>query len=159
MMTLEDLSYRVLPMVKPGRALADSEWTTLKCAAEVLTRGAAAQLTADRIADNVESFLISGRSRRAWRVRVLLTLMEFLPVAFYGQRFNRMSCDDRRRMMEEHMVGGRHLWGVCAKIRVLVFMGIYGDERVQPAMGFVPVSLRRRSDAERNPVHSIGLTQ
>ena len=146
-------------MVKPGRALADSEWTTLQRAAEVLIQGAAVQPVPERVADNVETFLVSGRSRRAWRVRVLLTLIELLPIPMYGLRFSNMTIEDRRRLMEDRMIGGRHVWAVCAKIRVLVFMGLYGDEAMQPTIGFVPVPLRKRYTTKHPSINAIGLTQ
>lgn len=157
--TLEEVAYRLLPMVQPGRALADSEWTTLRSAVEVLLSGAVAQPAPEQVANNIESFLIKGRSQRAWRVRVLLTLLEYLPIPSCGDRFSRLDVELRRRLVEERMIGGRYLWGVCAKVRVLVIMGFYGDRTIQPLMGFVPVPLRKRYTSQEASIGTTGLTQ
>lgn len=143
--TLEDLSYRVLPRVRPGRALADSEWATLMRAAETLNEGSPTAVSPARVADNVERFLVAGRSRRAFRVRVLLTLLDCLPLVLYGRRFRELSLPARRRLVEERFIGGKHVWGLCAKVRLLVLVGTYGDKAAHPATGFVPIPLRARN--------------
>lgn len=142
--TLEDLSYRVLPRVKVGRALSDSEWTTLMTLAEIMGDGAPMRVPPSRVADNVERFMIHGRSARAFRVRVLLTLVEYMTVPGFGARFSRLDRDTRRKVVEARFVQGDHLWGVCAKARMLVLMGMYGDRKAMDAIGFVPVALRTR---------------
>ena len=157
--TLEEVAYRVLPRVNAGRALADVEWATLKSAAEVFVSESPVAISPEKIADNVEAFLIAGRSKRAWRVRVLLTLIEYIPLPFYGLRFSDLSVLERRRVIEERMIHGRNLWGICAKIRMLVTMGIYGDAVAQPAIGFVPVPLRNRHIATRGAIEPASLTQ
>lgn len=154
--TLEEVSYRVLPRVTVGRALAGAEWRTLASAAEVLLAGSPVAIAPTQVADNVERFLIAGRSRRAFRVRVLLTLLEYASVPEFGARFSRMSLSDRRRIVEERMMPGHHVWGVCAKVRLLVLMGTYGDQRAHGALGVLPVMARPRirhrglTDAERD---------
>jgi hypothetical protein len=142
--TLEDVSYRVLPRVHAGRALADSEWRTLMRMAETLLEECPVEISPWQVADNVERFLIAGRSRRAWRVRVLLTLLEFLPVPFYGAPFSKLDRRDRRTLVDERLIGGRHLWSICAKVKLLVTVGIYGDRKAHPAIGFVPIRIRPR---------------
>lgn len=142
--TLEDVAYRVLPRVHTGRLFAESEWRTLVAAAEVLLEGAAVSLPARRVADNVERFLFEGRSRRAWRVRVLLTTIELSTLPLYGKRFSELSLDERRRVVVERFARGGHIWRLCAKVRLLVMMGAYGDERASEAVGYVPVAERPR---------------
>lgn len=136
--TLDELAYRVLPQVAPGRALADSEWRTLRFAAETLLEELPFQLGPERIADNVERFLCEGRSRRAWRCRILLTLLELLPLATQGlprKCFSHMRGSERRRFFERHVVRGAGPWGLVGKVRYLVLMGAYGDESVPSSMG------------------------
>lgn len=112
--------------------------------AETLLEGCPVQVTAERAADNVERFLIEGRSRRVWRIRVLLTLLEFLPIPLYGAAFSELSAASRRQLIEERLMEGNHIWGVCAKVRLLVLMGIYGDAQAYAATGVLPVPDRPR---------------
>jgi hypothetical protein len=141
--TLQSVLMRVLPLPRPGRCFADGEWRTLARAAEVMLP-TARDVPPEDVADNVERFLVRGRSRRAWRVRVLMHLVEFLPVAEYGKPFSRMTLAERRHLVETRYVDGRGLWGLAAKIRFLVLLGAYGDARMNTSTGFVPVSTRRR---------------
>jgi len=143
--TLEDVAYRLLPRLEPGRALAHGEWLTLVSVAEVLLDGSPHEAPSDRVADNVERFLIAGRSRRAWRVRLLLELVQWLPVIDFGSRFTVLPREMRRRLIEEKWIRDRrHLWRVCAKVRDLVVLGAYGDARAGALTGYVPVPLRPR---------------
>ena len=71
-------------------------------------------------------------------------LVEFSPL-LRGQRpLSRMSLAQRRRLVRERYIDGRHVWGICAKIRFLVVMGAYGDSRVHAPTSYVPVSQRPR---------------
>jgi hypothetical protein len=143
--TLEDVAYRLLPRVEPGRALAHREWSTLVSAAEVLLEGSPHDGAPHRIADNVENFLIAGRSRRAWRVRLLLELVEWLPVFETARRFGRLPRRERRALVEAKWINDpRNLWRICAKIRDLVILGAYGDSQAVVLTGYVPVPLRPR---------------
>lgn len=132
---LDEVAYRVLPQVAPGRALASSEWRTLRAAAEVLLEDLPLEITTAEIADNVERFLCTGRSKRAWRCRVLLTLLELITLPVYRQTFSALSLSQRKALFEERVIGARGLWGVCAKVRYLVIMGAYGDERAHAQLG------------------------
>jgi hypothetical protein len=142
--TLEHVARRLLPKVAPGRALASAEWVTLTRVAEVLLEGAPHGITPAETADNVEKFLLAGRSRRAWRVRVLLQLIEHLPLATEGRTFTTMSRERRRALIERRWVGGRHVWRICAKVRNLVILGAYSDSRVAARTGYVPLHERPR---------------
>ena len=130
----------------PGRALADREWTTLMRVAEPLLIGSPVQVPPARVADNVEQFLITGRSRRAFRVRVLLNLLEWLPVASYGSTFSQLSTLERQQLLEDKLIPGKHLWGVCAKVRLLILMGIYGDSATMASLGLSPRDARKRAE-------------
>jgi len=134
-LSLDEVAYRVLPQVAPGRALASSEWRTLRAAAEVLLEALPIEITASEVADNVERFLCTGRSRRAWRCRVLLTLLELITFHTHARRFSALSQAERKALFAERVIGARGLWGVCAKVRYLVLMGAYGDERVHAQLG------------------------
>lgn len=150
--TLDELAYRVLPQVAPGRALADTEWLTLQRAADVLLEALPMEMDATRTADNVERFLCNGRSKRAWRCRVLLTLLELLPLSTHARRFSLLSAAERKQLFEAQIVGAHGLWGICAKVRYLVLMGAYGDESVPEQLGvWIPGEVRpRRAHARRS---------
>jgi hypothetical protein len=142
--TLEGVVLAFFPRVPVGRALAHTEWLTLANVAEVLLQGAPHDVTAEQTADNVEAFLRAGRSRRAWRVRVLLELIEVMPLATHGARFSVLSRERRRALIESKWVAGHNLWRVCSKVRNLVILGAYGDRRAAAKTGYVPVPLRPR---------------
>jgi len=147
--TLDECAYRVLPQVAPGRVLASSEWRTLSAAAEVLLVESPLDLSPARVADNVERFLQEGRSKRAWRCRVLLTVLEYLPLTVLHRRFSQMTPRKRRELFEARIIGARGLWGLCGKVRYLVIMGAYGDESTPAKLGvWEPGALRpERSNA------------
>jgi hypothetical protein len=132
---LDEVAYRVLPQVAPGRALASSEWRTLRAAAEVLLEAVPLEVTSSEVADNVERFLCTGRSKRAWRCRVLLTLLELITLHTHARCFSALTKTERKQLFTERVIGARGLWGVCAKVRYLVIMGAYGDERVHAQLG------------------------
>jgi hypothetical protein len=141
--TLQSLLLRLLPLPSPGRALAETEWRTLVRLAEALVPDSV-EMPSQAIADNVEKFLIRGRSRRAWRVRALMQVVEWSPLVVGRRPLSRMSVAERRRLVVEYYVDGRGLWGICAKARYLVLIGVYGDGRLHAATSYVPVSRRRR---------------
>lgn len=147
--TLEQVAYRLLPRVDAGRALADAEWRTLVNLADVLLEGSPLPLPPEEVADGVEQFLIAGRSRKAWRCRVLLTLIERASLVTHRRSFARLSRDERRQLIEQRYVGGVGIWALCAKVRYLVLMGAYGNPRAAEATGFVPMEQRARF-AERD---------
>jgi hypothetical protein len=139
---LQSILLRTLPLPPAGRALAESEYRTLVAITEVLFP--AREVPPEEVADNVEAFLVRGRSRRAWRIRALLHLIEWLPIVLHGKPLTRLTLDERRRLVERRYVDGAGLWAICAKIRYLVLLGAYGDARMHVTTGFVPVSKRRR---------------
>jgi hypothetical protein len=141
--TVQSLLLRVLPLPPAGKVLAETEWRTLARIAEVLVPDSQ-EVSPEDIADNVEGFLIRGRSKRAWRVRALLQIVEWSPVTIGRRPLSRMTLEERHRLVEERYVDGHGLWGICAKIRYLVLMGTYGDERLHAPTSYVPVSGRRR---------------
>jgi hypothetical protein len=142
--TLEELSYRVLPRVDPGRALADVEWRTLSRVAEAMHQSMSERPSAEEVADNVERFLSIGRWKRAFRVRALLTLIEWLPLTTHRKSFSSLSVEQRRELIAKRFVAGEHVWAVCAKVRLLVVMGTFGDARARAATGYIPVAERTR---------------
>ena len=92
---LEQLARWILPVTAPGRVLAPRESLVLERAAEVLLAGTALDVPAADVARNVEEFLRRGRSRRAWRVRVLLTLIEVAPMSTHRRPFSRLTFEER----------------------------------------------------------------
>jgi hypothetical protein len=148
---LQSILLRALPLPPAGRALAESEYRTLVAITEVLIPGPTREIPPEEVADNVEAFLVRGRSRRAWRIRALLHLIEWLPVVVHGKPLSHLALDVRRELVEKRYVDGSGLWAICAKVRYLVLLGAYGDARMHVATGFVPVSKRRRfQQAEHN---------
>lgn len=147
--SLERVVRRVLPAVDAGRALSRSERVTLMQAAEVLLEGAAVELAASRVADNIDAFLVAGRSRRAWRVRVLLRVIELTPMATHRRPFSRLTRAERRALVRERWTTGHHVYRLCAKVRNLVILGAYGDPRAAEATGYVPVPKRPRFQKDR----------
>lgn len=148
--TLDEVAYRVLPQVAPGRAFADSEWRTLRAAAETLLEELPFELSPTRVADNVERFLCEGRSKRAWRCRVLMTVLELMPLSVRGRRFSELARAERRELFEAYVIGGHGLWGLCGKVRYLVLMGTYGDESVPSKLGvLIPNEARAKRAARR----------
>jgi len=141
---LQTILLRTLPLPPAGHALAESEYRTLVAVAGVLLPGAEREVPPEDVADNVEAFLVRGRSRRAWRIRALLHLIEWLPVVVYGRPLTQLTPEQRRELVEQHYIDGRGLWGICAKVRYLVLLGAYGDARMHVATDYVPVSKRRR---------------
>ncbi len=148
--TLRTLAHWLLPRPRPGALLADSEQRTLAAAAEVLLEGIAFELQSGEVTRNVERFLAARGSRRAWRVRVLLTVVELAPAVLLGKRrFSRMSRDERARLMRDKMVDGSHIWGVCGRIRPLVYLGAYASPAARNDVGWVPVPERARFRVRR----------
>jgi hypothetical protein len=142
--TLEDAAHLLLPRVPVGRALAHAEWLTLVYVTEVLLKGAPHDVAPEQAADNVEVFLRAGRSRRAWRVRVLLTLIELTPLATHRRRFSGLSPEERCALIERKWIAGHGVWRICSKVKNLVILGAYGDRGAAAKTGYVPVPLRPR---------------
>jgi len=117
---------------------------TLERVADVMLEGAPSGVAAHDVAWNVNEFLVRGRSRRAWRVRVLLTVIELAPLTTHGRPFSALSRDERTRLIRHKWVSGRHVWRICAKVRNLVILGAYGDRRAAERTGYVPVPQRPR---------------
>ncbi|MDX2052443.1 MAG: hypothetical protein SFV15_08640 [Polyangiaceae bacterium] len=146
---LEELVYRTLPRVDPGRALSNWEWKVLTAIAEALHEGSPVAISKEQIADNVETFLICGNSRRAFRVRALLATLELLPVVSTGSRLSQMGVSERRAFLYHKFEHGHRVYRLCAKVRYLVFMGVYGDEAAKGATQFVDVPNRPRFQRKR----------
>ncbi len=143
-MTLQALLLRALPSVAPGGAFAESERRTLAAAATVLLEGSPVAVAPAEVVDAVERFLIAGRSKRAWRIRALLTLVEWAPVTLRRKRFSKMSHDERRRLVTERYITGKGVWAVCAKVRFIVYLGAYGSAKAHGPTGYVPMAARPR---------------
>jgi hypothetical protein len=143
LVALQSLLLRLLPPPPPGKVFAETEWRTLVRLAATLVP-ASVGMPPEDIADNIEKFLVQGRSRRAWRVRALMQVVEWSPLTVGRRPLSQMSAGERRRFVVERYVEGRGLWGICAKARYLVLLGTYGDRRLHAPTSYVPVSSRRR---------------
>lgn len=145
--TLEDLARVVLPKLPEGRMLADSEKRTLVAMAEVCLEGSPALVTPREAVETFERFLIQGQSKRAWRCRLLLTLVEYAPIVAYGRPVSMMSVDQRKRYVREKLMRGGFPWSTCAKVRYLAYAGAYGHASANKAVGFAPFAERPRAKA------------
>ena len=134
----------ILPRLPEGRAFAPSEWRTLAAIAEIVREGAPAERTGEQIANNVEAFLTAGQSRRAWRIRALLRLLEYLPLRDTGLTLTSMAPGARSKLIREKFQHAQGLWWIAAKARYLVFMGLYGGSSAPLATGFKPPRERAR---------------
>jgi hypothetical protein len=146
--TLEHVARLALPRLKPGRVLADPERETLIRMAEVLLEGCPVGISMAQVADNFERFLVLGRSKRAWRCRLLLTLVEYAPMAAYGRPLRLLSKEDRRRFVADKLMKGGPLWSLCAKVRYFALLGAYGDQAGSAATGFIEFPKRKRAVAQ-----------
>lgn len=154
-LTLKDLAVLVLPPLAPGRALAKRERAVLEHVVEVFLEGAPVEITRERAAENIERFLIAGRSRRAWRVRVLLTAIELSPLPTERRLFSKLPLAVRTAIVRDRWAAGRRLNRIYGKVRNLAILGIYGDTRAAAATGYVPLSLRPRFRAETTGVAQV----
>lgn len=144
-MSLAHVAAFVLPNLDAGHALAKRELRTLVRVVEVFLQTAPVPgLTAERAAANIERFLVVGRSRRAWRVRVLLTAIEISTLPTHRRRFSQLSLEARTRVVREEWAGGHHFYRILGKIRNLAILGIYAAPEAQVASGYVPVPKRSR---------------
>ncbi len=146
--TLEDLARAVLPKVEPGHALAVAERETLLRMAEVLLEDCPNTIPRSEVVDHLDRFLVKGKSKRAWRCRLLLTLVEYAPLVAYGRPVRRMSLEQRRRFVREKLMAGGFPWSTCAKVRYLAYAGAYGHPAANAATGFVPFADRNRAETQ-----------
>lgn len=142
--TLASLARAVLPRLEPRSALSTSERLTLERAAEVLVAGGPHGVSPADVVRNVERFLVIGRSRRAWRVRVLLRLIEASSIPRYRRPFSRLTIAERRELVVREWVGGKRIGRICSKVKPLVVLGAYGDGAAAARLGYVPVHRRKR---------------
>jgi hypothetical protein len=150
--TLEDVARVVLPQLPPGRALADVEKRTLRDMAGVLLEGSPVDTSLDDVVEGFERFLLKSKSKRGWRCRALLTLVEYAPIAAYGKPLRLMSLEERRSYVRDKLKAGGFPWSMCAKVRYLVYACAYATPAAERATGFVPFERRRRAI-------DLGLTQ
>jgi len=155
-LTLEHVARAVLPAPAPGRALAESERATLARIAEVILEGSPVEIPLSRVVDNFDRFLVAGRSRRAWRCRLLLTLVEYAPVLALGGTLGMLSRDERRRFVLDKLARGGRLWSLCAKVRYFAYVGAYGDPAGVRATGFVAMADRARIVKPRRVMEEAG---
>src|SRR5690349_8466069 len=95
-LTLERLARALLPRVPPGAFFSPLERQVSAAPAEVMLRGSPVPPPPDQVVRTVEQFLLVGRSRRAWRVRVLCVVVELAPVfLLFTRRFTRLSLERR----------------------------------------------------------------
>jgi hypothetical protein len=129
---------------RPGAFFSDRERNTITCVAEVQLEGEPSKVTPEAAIQNLENFLERGHSRRAVRIRVMLGVLELLPLTLGRRPFSRLSPAVRRDVVRRHLATGGHLWKVCAKVRQLIYLGAYADESSQSTIGFVQVRSRAR---------------
>jgi hypothetical protein len=152
--TLETIARTLLPSPSTDRVLAPSERRTLALAADAILEGASSSIDIDveEVARNVERFIGAPTSRRAWRVRVLLTLFEVAPIlsirwrlkSWRSRPFSRMTRDERIAFVNARLAHEpNHIWAICSRIRPLVYLGTYASPSARQAVGFIEVGDRR----------------
>lgn len=141
---IPELVQRVLPAVRPGHSISEIEWSVLEKAAETFLEGSPLEIEPSKVVENAEVFFNEGASRRLWRIRLLFILVEMLPLAVYGRRFTQLTATERRKLAEEYLASDKRIWRLAGKIRILVYLGAYGDVEASKATGFVPIPLRAR---------------
>ena len=153
---LQHILMFLLPRVAPGNFFSPFERAPYLAAAEVLLEGCPVKMTAEEGLKNMENFLVSARSQRAWRIRILLVIVELAPLFLLGKkRFSKLSLEDRKTLMATRFQHGSHVWAICGKIKQLVYLGVYGDKRAERAIGFVPWYERPRfSELKRGDLKS-----
>jgi hypothetical protein len=72
-----------------------------------------------------------------------------LPVVSTGSRLSEMSPERRRAFLYEKFEYGNRVYRLCAKVRYLVLMGVYGDEAAKGPTSFVDVQDRARFQRKR----------
>ncbi len=141
-MTLETLASMLLPRPQLGRIFSENERRTLAAAADVLLEGVDFDISADVVVRNIERFI--GGSRRAWRVRVLLEIVELAPLAVGQLPFSRGTKEQRTRFIREKVATGGHLWVLCRRIRPLIHLGAYATPDARRRVGWIEVENRVR---------------
>jgi hypothetical protein len=144
----EAIAQLVLARPRPGAFFSDRERRTITGVAEVMLDGEPSKTTPEGAIETLERFLVCGRSRLALRIRVMLAVLEMLPLTLGRRPFSRLPFALRRDIVRRHLATGHHLWKVCSKVRQLIFLGAYADEPAQAAVGFVQVRLRARYRAK-----------
>ncbi len=123
--------------------------------AEVLLDDCPVDVPLREMVERFERFLVQGRSRRGWRCRMLLTLVEYAPIAVYGRPVRMLSIEQRRRYVRERLMRGGFPWSICAKVRYLAYAGAYGHTAADAATGFIPFAQRRRAGSAANEVQEV----
>jgi hypothetical protein len=141
-MTLHGLVLLLLPPSRPGRVFSARERRTLAAAAEVLLKDVDFPIAADDVIANVERFI--GGSRRAWRVRALLALVEAAPLASGQAPFSRLAPAARARVIRERFASNGRVWALCRRIRPLVLLGAYASPDARRRVGWIDVPDRPR---------------
>jgi choline dehydrogenase-like flavoprotein len=129
--------------------LSKRERRTLKAFVEAWHDGDRAAVSPTEIAANVETYLSGIKSERVREVkRSLLTVEYFVP--FPALRpFSRLPVANRREATQRRLSRSRNSLLVkhLARIRALCLMGMYGDERMQTRMGYIPIDARPANQA------------
>ncbi|MCW3065275.1 MAG: family oxidoreductase [Solirubrobacterales bacterium] len=133
------------------RYLGHAEFRALAALAEVLVPGH--DVSPERVAANVDSYLAGFPAQGKWRIRIALLGLAIYPLLWLRPPFTIMSLDMRRRFVERRFVvdvWDRRLPGPLrtlsqAMIRAaqqMAFLGFYGEERAQREVGYLPFSAR-----------------
>lgn len=130
--------------------LSKQERRTVEAFAEVFIEGAHEAIPPGEIMRNIDRHLQRIESNRTQSLKlVLFTIEHVLPrrtFPFFRRPFSKMDPTERKKFIENtlHNPRDRGLLRDLAKIRTLFIAGYYGDPRVYPSIGFVPVPDRTR---------------
>lgn len=135
--------------------LSAREWRTLEAFAEVFIEGEPEILTPREITQNIDRYLAQVRSSRVISLRLSLLLVEYvLPRLNWWplrRSFSRLRPSARKKLLQDRLQNPRlpRLFRDFAKVKTLFLLGYYGDERVHPSIGFVPVAHRAKYQPDK----------
>jgi choline dehydrogenase-like flavoprotein len=134
--------------------LSVGQFRTLEALAESLLPVEAADLTAERVAVNVDHYLRRFDARRKWVVKVALLGISLYPLLYFRLPLTLIAADERRPFLQRRFgddVAKRRVFGfrwlVQGMIRIaqqMIYLGYYGDASTHAEVGYVPFSRRPR---------------
>jgi hypothetical protein len=140
------------------RVLLPFQVATIEHYTIAMIRDDAAPGRAAGVARRIDSYLATVVSRRAWRLRLLVVLLEIAPLLRGRAPFGWMSDAGRRRFVDRHLRVHRGLFGLLAKGKQLVRMAYYSDPVVQMellqdvATGAAPDAPHKKDEWRARPV-------
>lgn len=155
--------YNVSGYDRDSHFLSEQELRTVEAFAEVFIEGTDEVLSPREITQNIDRHLERIDSNRTRSLKMILFLIEHVlprrsPWPFRSP-FSKMSVAERKQFIETTLHDPRNRGPLrdLSKIRSLFIAGYYGDPRVYPSIGFLPVPDRPRYQPDK--LKRLGLPQ